>query len=208
MTLFLPEAGSLLAMIVQSVSRNEDDVRLFVRIKEGDQAAFAELYDRYSPLLYALVLRIVRETTEAEDVLQEVFLSIWNKASSFDEAKGSVYTWIVTIARRKAIDRLRSKELVNRGERLDSDAIAVIPDAAYATNPLNATIGNEYEALMQTALATLSPEQRTVIEMSYYDGYTQEQIAQRLQVPLGTVKTRMRQGLIKLREYLHDRLPQ
>ena len=208
MTPFLPEAVSLLAMIVQSMVRNEDDVRLLVRIKEGDQAAFAQLYDRYAPLLYSMVLRIVRETTEAEDVLQEIFLTIWNKASSFDEAKGSVYTWIVTIARRKAIDRLRSKEIVNRGERLHDDAVTGIPDAAYMTNPLNAAIGNEYEALMRTALATLSDEQRTVIEMSYYEGYTQEQISQRLHVPLGTVKTRMRQGLIKLREYLHDRLPQ
>lgn len=197
-----------MAMIVQSMVRNEDDVRLLVRIKEGDQAAFAQLYDRYAPLLYSMVLRIVRETTEAEDVLQEIFLTIWNKASSFDEAKGSVYTWIVTIARRKAIDRLRSKEIVNRGERLHDDAVTGIPDAAYMTNPLNAAIGNEYEALMRTALATLSDEQRTVIEMSYYEGYTQEQISQRLHVPLGTVKTRMRQGLIKLREYLHDRLPQ
>lgn len=195
-------------MIVQSMVRNEDDVRLLVRIKEGDQAAFAQLYDRYAPLLYSMVLRIVRETTEAEDVLQEIFLTIWNKASSFDEAKGSVYTWIVTIARRKAIDRLRSKEIVNRDERLHDDAVTGIPDAAYMTNPLNAAIGNEYEALMRTALATLSDEQRTVIEMSYYEGYTQEQISQRLHVPLGTVKTRMRQGLIKLREYLHDRLPQ
>ncbi|MER3523425.1 MAG: hypothetical protein C4326_04990 [Ignavibacteria bacterium] len=208
MTPFLPEAVSLLAMIVQSMVRNEDDVRLLVRIKEGDQAAFAQLYDRYAPLLYSMVLRIVRETTEAEDVLQEIFLTIWNKASSFDEAKGSVYTWIVTIARRKAIDRLRSKEIVNRDERLHDDAVTGIPDAAYMTNPLNAAIGNEYEALMRTALATLSDEQRTVIEMSYYEGYTQEQISQRLHVPLGTVKTRMRQGLIKLREYLHDRLPQ
>ncbi len=204
--MFLSDALSLLAMIAQAPTRNEDDRRLLVRVKNGDQAAFAELYDRYSPLVFSLVVRIVKETAEAEDVLQEIFFTIWNKATLFNEEKGSVYTWIVTIARRKAIDRLRSKELVNRGERMDEELVGAIPDAAYMANPLNAAIGTEYEAMLRSAMALLSNQQRTVIELSYYEGYTQEQISKRLNVPLGTVKTRMRQGLMKLRENLEGRL--
>jgi RNA polymerase sigma-70 factor (ECF subfamily) len=206
MSVFLYNAMSLLAMVAQSPMRNEEDRRLLVRVKNGDQAAFAELYDRYSPLVFSLVVRIVKETAEAEDVLQEIFFTIWNKATLFNEEKGSVYTWIVTIARRKAIDRLRSKELVNRGERMDEELVGAIPDAAYMANPLNAAIGTEYEAMLRSAMELLSDQQRTVIELSYYEGYTQEQISKRLNLPLGTVKTRMRQGLMKLRENLEGRL--
>lgn len=206
MSLFYGELMTLLTSVLDTAARNEDDLRLLLEVRQGNQAAFARLYDRYAPLVFSLAQRIVKETAEAEDVLQEIFLSIWTKASLFDETKGSVYTWIVTIARRKAIDRLRSKERVNRSERLEADVVTTLPDAAYMANPLNATIGGEYEQMMRDALATLSTEQRTVIEMSYYEGYTQEQISRRLNVPLGTVKTRMRQGLIRLRENLQERL--
>lgn len=206
MNLFLTEVLTLLTSVVDTTAQGDEDRRLIAAIQEGDQSALARLYDRYSSLVYTLVVRIVKETAEAEDVLQEIFLSIWNKAALFDATKGSVYTWIVTIARRKAIDRLRSKELANRAERLEAEDVASLPDAAYTANPLNAAIGSEYERLMREALATLSNEQRIVIELSYFDGYTQEQISQRLNVPLGTVKTRMRQGLMKLRDHLQERL--
>ena len=197
----------LLAMIASQAARNEDDLKLLLRVKDRDQAALSELYDRYSPLVYTLALNVVKATDEAEDLLQEIFLQIWNKASMFAADKGSVYTWIVTIARRKAIDRLRSKDLVNKGQSLDDDTnIIAIPDAAYMANPLHAAISSEYETLMRESLAQLSAEQRTVIELSYYEGYTQEQISKRLNAPLGTIKTRMRQGLIKLRDYLQTRV--
>ncbi len=197
----------LLAMIASQAARNEDDLKLLLRVKDRDQAALSELYDRYSPLVYTLALNVVKATDEAEDLLQEIFLQIWNKASMFAADKGSVYTWIVTIARRKAIDRLRSKDLVNKGQSLDDDTnIIAIPDAAYMANPLHAAISSEYETLMRESLAQLSAEQRTVIELSYYEGYTQEQISKRLSVPLGTIKTRMRQGLIKLRDFLQTRV--
>ena len=178
-----------------------------LRVKERDQSALSEIYDRYSSLVYTMALKVVKETAEAEDLLQEIFLQIWNKAAMFSEEKGSVYTWIVTIARRKAIDRLRSKDMINKGERLDSeDNFIVIPDTAYMANPLHATISSEYEALMREGLAQLSSEQQSVIELSYYEGCTQEQISKRLNVPLGTVKTRMRQGLMKLRDILQERI--
>ncbi len=206
MSLFFNEVVSLLAMIAQSPLRNEEDLRLLLRVKNGDQAAFAELYDRYAPLVFSMVMRIVQETAEAEDVVQEIFLTVWNKVSLFNEERGSVYTWIVTITRRKAIDRLRSKEMMNRRERIDEDTAGTIPDAAYMANPLNVAIGAEYESMMRSALLSLSDDQRRVMELSYYEGYTQEQIAGRLNIPLGTVKTRMRQGLMKLRDILQERL--
>ncbi len=196
-----------LAVIVNQAGRNEDDLRLLLRVKQRDHTALSELYDRYSPLLYSMVLKIVKATDEAEDLLQEIFLQIWNKAEMFAQDKGSVYTWIVTIARRKAIDRLRSKELVNKGQSLDADDnFTAIPDRAYMANPLHATITNEQESLMRNGLAQLSEEQRTILELSYYEGFTQEQISKKLNVPLGTVKTRMRNGLIKLRDNLQGRI--
>jgi len=173
-----------------------------MRTIKRDQAAFAQLYDRYSSLIYTTVVRMVKSTEEAEDLLQEIFMQIWNKASLFSESKGSVYTWIVTIARRKAIDRLRSKEHAYKGASLDEGSSLAVPDPAFMANPLQATISAEYESLMKNAFALLAQDQRTVLELGYYEGYTHVQIAERLKLPLGTVKTRMRQGLIKLRDYL------
>lgn len=197
----------LVAMIASQEARNEDDLRLLSRVKGRDQAALSELYDRYSSLVYTIVLRVVKATDEAEDLMQEVFMQIWNKASFFAAEKGSVYTWIVTIAKRKAIDRLRSKDIINKGESLnDEEKYIAIPDAAYMANPLHAAMSAEYEAILRKGLAKLSVEQRTAIELSYFDGYTQDQIAKRLKLPLGTVKTRQRQGLIKLRDLLKQRI--
>ena len=196
----------VLAIIEAQIGRNEEDLRLLKRIMKGDQNAFSQLYDKYSPLIYATVLRIVRSTEEAEDLLQEIFLQIWNKAGLFSEAKGSVYTWIVTIARRKAIDKLRSQHMLHQGLSLDDERSLEVPDVAYKMNPLHATISAEYETMMRDGLDTLTAEQRVLIELSYYDGYTQSQISERLELPLGTVKTRIRQGLMKLREHLKERI--
>ncbi len=196
----------LLALIEAQVKRNEEDARLLRTIAGGDQAALGRLYDIYSSLVYTMVLRIVKSSDEAEDLVQEVFMQIWNKAKLFSETKGSVYTWVMTIARRKAIDRLRSQEYVHRGSSLDDEHAQDLPDAAYTTNPLHAEMSSEYEGLMRSGLALLSVDQRTVIELSYFDGYTQDQIAKKVDVPLGTVKTRMRQGLMRLREYLKERM--
>ena len=178
-----------------------------MQVVKRDTAALSALYDRYSALVYTMALKMVKATDEAEDLVQEVFMQVWNKASMFAETKGSVYTWIVTIARRKAIDRLRSSQNVNKGVSLDDhDTAFEVPDAAYAANPLHAAISTEYEELMKSALALLSSDQRSIIEMSYYEGYTQQQICEKLDLPLGTVKTRMRQGLIKLRDFLKERM--
>ncbi len=197
----------LLAVIHTQIVRNEEDLKLMMQVVKRDTIALSALYDRYSALVYTMALKMVKATDEAEDLVQEVFMQVWNKAAMFAETKGSVYTWIVTIARRKAIDRLRSSQNVNKGVSLDDDEMTFeVPDAAYAANPLHATISSEYEELMKAGLALLTNDQRTILELSYYEGFTQQQIAEKLGVPLGTVKTRMRQGLIKLRDYLKERM--
>lgn len=195
-----------MAIIQAQIGRNEEDLRLLKRIVKGDQQAFSQLYDKYASALYTTVLRIVKSTAEAEDSLQEIFLLIWNKAGLFSEAKGSVYTWMMTIARRKAIDKLRSQHMIHQGLSIDDEGSLAIPDVAYKMNPLHATISAEYETMMRDGLDLLAAEQRVLIELSYYDGYTYAQISERLELPLGTVKTRIRQGLMKLREYLKERI--
>lgn len=197
----------LLALIETQIARNEEDTLLLRQIVQRDQQALSRLYDRYSSIIYTLVLRMVKSTAEAEDLLQEIFVQIWNKAHMFNQAKGSAYTWMMTLARRKAIDKIRSQDFINRGETTDDENNPVdLPDYDYAANPLHAAISGEYEELMQRGLGELSAEQRVIIEMSYYEGYTQAQIAEQLNVPLGTVKTRMRQGLLNLRDFLKRRI--
>ena len=197
----------LLALIEAQIARNEEDLKLMMRIVKRDASALSELYDRYSALVYTMALRMVRATDEAEDLVQEVFMQVWSKAAAFAESKGSVYTWVVTIARRKAIDRVRSGQSLNRSLSLEDESASYqLPDAAYTSNPLHVAISSEYEELMKNGLSILTSDQRTIIEMSYYEGYTQQQIAEKLNVPLGTVKTRMRQGLMKLRDYLKERM--
>lgn len=197
----------LLALIEAQIARNEEDALLLKQIVQRDQQALSRLYDRYSALIYTLVLRVVKSTAEAEDLVQEIFVQIWSKAHLFSDAKGSVYTWVMTIARRRAIDKIRSQDFINKGETTDDDERPIdLPDNAYDTNPLHAAISSEYEELMRSGLAMLGAEQQSIIELSYYEGYTQAQIAERLHLPLGTVKTRMRQGLIKLRDFLKQRI--
>jgi RNA polymerase sigma-70 factor (ECF subfamily) len=195
-----------LAVIDSFRASNEEDLRLFERIVKRDELALSALYDKYSTLLFTVLVRIVRTEAEAEDLLQELFLRIWKKAGMFAASKGSVYTWIVTMARRKAIDRLRSKEHANRTSTIDEEEFYHIPDETLEASPIEVAMNGEYEQLMRSGLALLSEDQRRIIELSYFDGFTQQQISEQLNVPLGTVKTRMRQGIITLRDYLKERI--
>ena len=195
-----------LALIEAQGARNEQDLGLLMKVVKGDEGALGELYDRYASVIFTIALRIVKREEEAEDLVQETFLQVWNKSSMFEGSKGSVYTWVTTIARRKAIDRLRSKSAVHAGTTVDEEAYVRIPDPAFHSNPLNAAISAEYEDLIKQGLALLSDEQRDIIDLSYFDGYTQSQIAEKLQIPLGTVKTRMRTGMINLRDFLKERI--
>jgi len=198
---------NLLVAFGKSARSDPDDEReLMKRIKARDAEALEQLYDAYSSLLYGLVIPIVKKKEEAEDLLQEVFLRIWEKAYTFDETRGNVYSWIVTLARNKAIDRIRSK-----GYKTQQKATASTDEPDFTLegdryDPLETTIHSDRAELVKTALEQIPKKQRQVIEIAYYKGMTQSEIAEHLDLPLGTVKTRTRQGLIKLKDILEDHI--
>lgn len=178
------------------------DTELLHAVVRGDESALAALYDRYHSILLGLLLRILHSRVEAEDVLQEVFLQIWQRAANFDEARGRGFTWMVTLARSRAIDRLRSLQSRQRADdtafqRDVPEALGDASDDAYHA---------EQREIVRAALAEIPEEQRRALLLAYFEGLTQSEIAARLGQPLGTVKTRMRSGMSKLRELLGERM--
>jgi len=185
---------------LQTEKAQISDVEVLHAIARGDEQALAHLYDRYRLILFGLVNRILSSREEAEDVLQEVFIQVWRRAADFDELRGRPFTWLVTVARSRAIDRLRS--LAAR-ERV---AIASASDPAEAvSDAADDTFRSEQRGVVVSALTQLPDEQKTTLVLAYFEGLTQSEIAARLGAPLGTVKTRMRSGMIKLRELLADK---
>lgn len=180
---------------------NLSDVQLLHAIAARDDAALARLYDRYRLILFGLLLRILNSREEAEDVLQEVFLQIWRRAGDFDEARGQAFTWMVTLARSRAIDRLR---VINARWRLAASATDEISERV-SDSAVNAAESEQRE-IVSVALAQIPDEQRRTLILAYFEGLTQSEIATRLGAPLGTVKTRMRSGMTKLRELLADKV--
>lgn len=181
---------------------SNDEVELMKRIQARDADALEELYGLYKQLLFGMVLSIVKRRKEAEDVLQEVFVTIWNKADSFDENRGNVYSWIITLTRNKAIDRIRSK-----GYKTQDKASVSIHESLFTLegdnlDPLETTIFSDRAELVKKALQEIPETQSQVIKIAYYRGMTQAEIADHLDLPLGTVKTRTRQGMIKLKRIL------
>ena len=164
-------------------------VAVLRRLAEGDASALAELYDRHGGLAFGLALRILRERAEAEDVVQEAFVQVWRQAGRYDPARGSPEAWLCAIVRTRAIDRLRRRS--SRREQ---------PEVMEAAPP--ATAGPEGAMAVRQALKALRPDQRHALELAYYEGLTQTEIAHRLQEPLGTIKTRIRTAMIRLREEL------
>src|SRR3989454_1890494 len=178
------------------------DHTLLARVAKGDQEAFERLYAQTSSLLYALVLRIVGKPADAADLLQEVYLEAWRKASNYDTARGAPMAWLVTLARSRAIDWVRA--LAARGK----DVTASLDDTpssgrvAGDMDALDITAANERQALVRTSLKALPPVQQQVIELAFYQGLTHVEISERLHVPLGTIKTRIRLAMDKLRDGL------
>lgn len=179
----------------------DPDTETLHAIARGDETALAALYDRYDSILLGLLLRILHSRPEAEDVLQEVFLQVWRRAADFDETRGRGFTWLVTLARSRAIDRLRALESRGRAATAASrEASETVADAS------DDVLRSEQSVIVRAALAEIPEEQRHALMLAYYDGLTQSEIAARLKQPLGTVKTRMRSGMIKLRELLRGKL--
>jgi len=185
--------------------------RLLVhRMQSGDQRALGEFYDRWFPVVNGLVSRMVKSAGDAEDVVEETFWQAWRQVDRFTEDRGSVQTWLLTIARSRSLDRLRS--LKRRREESIDDASSSIASAGSASvesalppsssDPLLAAELQERAVLIRGALAELPREQREALELGYFGGLSQSEIAERTGLPLGTVKTRMRLALLKLRDRL------
>jgi RNA polymerase sigma-70 factor (ECF subfamily) len=180
------------------------DSQLVGRMAVGEDAALGDLYDRYGKMVYALALAIVREPADAEEVVVDAFGQAWRQAGSFDATRGSVGAWLATIARSRALDTLRARgRRVRAHERaaLLSDEGLAAPITA-AGDPARGVERTEARRLVSQALAALPGPQRTAIELAYFEGLSQSEIAERLAEPLGTVKTRIRSGMEKLRGLL------
>lgn len=180
------------------------DLDLVGRMARGDESAIAALYDRYGAVLYAVAFRIVGQKADAEEVVMEAFAQAWRDASRFEAARGSVAAWLTMISRSRALDHVRSRD---RRERLNTSVAReeqAQPPAtgSWGTDPGYQVEQTERQKRVAEALASLSPVQRQAIEMAYYDGLSQSEIAGRLNEPLGTVKTRVRLGMMRLREAL------
>lgn len=184
------------------ISDSSNDLLLLRRISKRDSNALSNLYDSHSKYLYTIIFFILRDEAEAEDVLQEVFLQIWEKIDSYDETLGNPLAWITRITRNKAIDRLRSKGFKNRSSEIDLERVFNFSADASSSYPdKNATLSQEQQEITK-ALKSLNQNQRDLIEFAYFRGYSQSELAEHFNIPLGTVKTRMRSALLLLREKL------
>jgi RNA polymerase sigma-70 factor, ECF subfamily len=184
-------------------SRSEVDLRLLQRIAIRDEAALAEFYDRHSRLAYSVLMRILRNPADAEEVLQETFVRVWSRADTYDALLGSPAAWVMRIARNRAIDLLRARRAraniaVERAAHGGDDAPRSL-EPITADTPETELEGRTMATVVRTALATLTPAQRELIEAAFFEGYTHAELADRFGVPLGTVKTRIRSGLAAIR---------
>ena len=166
-------------------------------LKERNDQAFGFLYDNYAGALYSIIRQIITSSDElAGDVLQEVFINIWRKIETYDQTKGRLFTWMLNIARNASIDTLRSKSYQNSQKNQE------LPDNVYKGIANQTTQLNVDNIGLKKVLEKLKPEHRVLVELAYFKGFTHEEIAEMMAIPLGTVKTRIRNALLQLREYL------
>lgn len=182
--------------------RQQIDAALVQRMAAGERAALGDLYDRFSGPLLGAAQQILRDSAEAQDVVHDAFVTMWEKAGTFDFTRGSAFAWAVTLVRNRAIDRVRMKR--RRSELLDGAAPADLgyqESGGEATGHETVALGEEARAV-RAAVASLPLEQQRAVELAFFGGLTQEEIARKLAAPLGTVKARIRRGLLKLRDSL------
>jgi RNA polymerase sigma-70 factor (ECF subfamily) len=177
-------------------SQLSTEADLIERLKRRDPEALASVYDRYGSLAYSLLMRITRDKTAAEDLLQELFIRLWNRSRDFDPSRGALGVWIVAIARNMAIDYLRSAKTRFSSRLRSIDLVDPLLIAQRSGEPESLL---DRARTVKTALSNLTPNEKRVLEMAYYEGFSQTEIATRLNEPLGTVKTWMRSGLGRLR---------
>ena len=180
----------------------ETDAELIQSLRSGQTAALAVLYDRYASLVYGIAMRILRNTTEAEDLTQEIFIMLWQK-ENYQPSRGALSSYLSTLTRSRALDRLRVGS--NRRRILDQWSEEVGP-SSMALTPFEQVSVDERQMHVREALGQLPETQRQVLELSYFEGLSQAQIAQRINTPLGTVKTWARKGLLQLSQILKEKL--
>lgn len=178
---------------------NTNLAALLGRVAGGDQSAFASLYDELSSMVFGIAKRVVRDATHAEEITQEVFVDLWRLAARFDTTKGNVRSWVATIAHRRAVDRVRSEQAHRNRER--SEALAMVPETS---GPAELAVDRESRQRAVSALGRLSGPQREALELAYYGGLTHVEIADHLGIALGTAKTRIRDGLLRLRSVMGE----
>jgi len=184
---------------LQPQPSNDAWVHWVSQVVQGDELALAQLYDASSPLVYGLALRILGDSGAAEEVTLDVYLQVWKQANRFDSVRGRVSTWLMTMARSRAIDKLRGRvQELSQGETLD----AVAETRSENLDPEQSATVAQQQTQVRKALSTLSDEQRRAIELAFFNGLSQSEIALKLNEPLGTIKTRIRNGMLKLRELL------
>ena len=186
---------------MRRISASASDIDLITHLRGGNSEALGVLYDRYSGLVYTIALKILRRPSEAEDLTQEIFLNFW-KQEKFDPRRAALSTYLCVMTRSRALNRLDSYGSRQRSlQRLRDNTF---PVELSASTPLENAALEEQEEKLKVALSQLPERQRQILEMNYYQGMSQSKIAQSLSIPLGTVKTNARQGLIKLRRLLRD----
>jgi RNA polymerase sigma-70 factor (ECF subfamily) len=185
--------------LLQVALRFKDDAALAKRLKARDSRAMSDLYDRYGRLAYSLIYRVVRDSAAAEDLVQETFLRVWNRMQSFDEEKGSLGPWVLAVARNRAIDYLRSTDGRMAAGALELDRLE---RPASFSGFDDGTLTLDRARVIKAAFEALTPTQKQVIELAYYEGLSQSEMAERMQQPLGTVKTWVRGALKAMRDQI------
>lgn len=186
-------------------AEQQEEIAMLQGIANGDRDAFRRLHDRFAGVVHSTIFKVLNDTMDTEDVAQEVFASVWKKASLYSPSKGKPLTWVTTMARNRAIDRLRFKQ---RQSRLNED-FKMERDAMTAPTRIDSADlaeANDRHRVVRSAVHELSDEQREAIQMAFFGGLTQSEIADKLGEPLGTVKARIRRGMLKLRNVVPKRL--
>jgi RNA polymerase sigma-70 factor (ECF subfamily) len=196
----------LLAAVIgfpgRSSESQAEDAGLLRRISTGDSGGLGSLYDRHGRAVYSLALRILGDESDAEEVTQDVFAQAWRRAAQYDASRGTVAAWLLVMARTRAIDRLRSRRVRPEGRVRDDEGLTLQQLPSTDPDAASAMVAAERGQRVRRALESLPLLQRVALELAYFEGLSQREIAERLEQPIGTVKTRMRLGLLKLRDVL------
>lgn len=183
-------------------ANRERDVEILRRISHRDEKALETLYDYYSTLLYGIIFRMVGTKVESENILQDVFMQVWNRSVSYNSLLGAPLIWLIRIAKNKSIDFLRSRPAHQRSQETRIEAIQTGDSDVDTDDPYNLLSSSQIGAIVRDAMNSLPQFQKELIALAYYEGYSQSELAEKFSIPLGTIKSRMRAGLIALREQL------